>query len=95
MFPAEVGGWQKRQPVSGIDPLDLREVPLRMGFNTGIPGAPMSAAGVLALPVAANQPNAQANRKRAGIASLADRFKGNVGHRRFQAADHTIRLKSA
>jgi hypothetical protein len=39
MFPAEVGGWQKRQPARGIDPLDVREVPLRLGFNTGIPGA--------------------------------------------------------
>ena len=42
MFPAEVGGWQKRQPSSGTDRTDMREVPLRMGFNTGIPGAPMS-----------------------------------------------------
>jgi hypothetical protein len=25
-----------------IDRLDVREVPLRMGFNTGIPGAPVS-----------------------------------------------------
>jgi hypothetical protein len=49
MFPAEVGGWQKRQPHSGIDPIDMREVPLRMGFNTGIPGAPMSS-GLFFLP---------------------------------------------
>lgn len=42
MFPAEVGGWQKRQPYIDTDRTDLREVPLRMGFNTGIPGAPMS-----------------------------------------------------
>ena len=42
MFPAEVGGWHKRQASSGVDPTDMREVPLRMGFNTGIPGAPMS-----------------------------------------------------
>ena len=40
MFPSEVGGWEKRQPTSGIDKFDLRELPLRMGFNTGIPGAP-------------------------------------------------------
>ena len=50
MFPAEVGGWQKRRPARGVYhftkrvPPDLPEVPLRMGFNTGIPGAPMSAA---------------------------------------------------
>ena len=43
MFPAEVGGWQKRQPARGIDPLDVREVPLRLGFNTGIPGADAAA----------------------------------------------------
>jgi len=40
IFPAEVGGWESRQPARGIDPLYLREVPLRMGFNTGIPGPP-------------------------------------------------------
>ena len=43
-FPAEVGGWRKRQSANDIDPIDMREVPLRMGFNTGIPGAPMSSA---------------------------------------------------
>ena len=42
MFPAEVGGWHSRHASSGVDPTDMREVPLRMGFNTGIPGAPMS-----------------------------------------------------
>ena len=45
MFPAEADGWQKRQPARGIDPLDMQEVPLRMGFNTGIPGAPMLSVG--------------------------------------------------
>jgi hypothetical protein len=40
MFPAEAGGWQKRQPARGVDPLYFRQVPLRMGFNTGLPGAP-------------------------------------------------------
>jgi CheY-like chemotaxis protein len=43
-FPAEVGGWQKRQPAGDVDRGDMREVPLLMGFNTGIPGAPMSSA---------------------------------------------------
>jgi hypothetical protein len=42
MFPAEVGGWHSRHASSDVDPTDMREVPLRMGFNTGIPGAPMS-----------------------------------------------------
>ena len=36
MFPAEEGGWAKRERARGIDPLDVREVPLRLGFNTGI-----------------------------------------------------------
>ena len=39
MFPAEVNGWEKRRPARGFDPVDVREVPLRLGFNTGIPGA--------------------------------------------------------
>ena len=36
MFPAETGGWAKRVPAHDINPLDFREVPLRLGFNTGI-----------------------------------------------------------
>ncbi len=39
MFPAEANGWEKRSPARGLDPVDVREVPLRLGFNTGIPGA--------------------------------------------------------
>ena len=39
MFPAEVGGWSKREAARGVDRAHLREVPLRLGFNTGIPGA--------------------------------------------------------
>jgi hypothetical protein len=42
MFPAEVDGWKKRQLARGIDPFDLQQVPLRLGFNTGIPGAALS-----------------------------------------------------
>lgn len=41
-FPAEINGWRKRQPVLTVNRFDLREVPLRMGFNTGLPGAPVS-----------------------------------------------------
>ena len=40
MFPAEFEGWKKRQPARGIDPMHVREIPLRMAFGTGIPGAP-------------------------------------------------------
>jgi hypothetical protein len=42
-FPAEVNGWQKRQPARDIDPLDVREVPLRLGFNTGLPCSDVTA----------------------------------------------------
>ena len=27
MFPAEAGGWEKRQQARGFDPIDVREVP--------------------------------------------------------------------
>jgi hypothetical protein len=37
MFPAEAGGWAKREPARGIDPIHLREVAVRLASNTGIP----------------------------------------------------------
>ena len=40
-FPAEVGGWQSRK-CSKVPMIELIEVPLRIGFNTGIPDAPTS-----------------------------------------------------
>jgi len=40
MFPAEECGWEKRQAAHGLDPLAVREVPIRQAFSTGIPGAP-------------------------------------------------------
>lgn len=39
MFPAKFDGWNKRQPARGIDPIDVREVPLELAAETGIPGA--------------------------------------------------------
>ena len=51
MFPAEVGGWQKRQPARGVDPIHLREVPLRMGLSTGIPVAAVSLSGASDVPL--------------------------------------------
>ncbi len=41
-FPAEAGGWESRLLVSmdEMKRIQVHEVPLRMGFNTGIPGAP-------------------------------------------------------
>jgi hypothetical protein len=35
MFPAAVGGWEKRRPCRGLDPLYLREVPLARASDTG------------------------------------------------------------
>jgi hypothetical protein len=37
VFPGEEGGWAKRKPFHGLDPLRIREVPVRMAFNTGFP----------------------------------------------------------
>ena len=34
-FPAKPNGWEERQACRGLDPLDLREVPIRQAFNTG------------------------------------------------------------
>ncbi|MCU1235774.1 MAG: hypothetical protein JWP63_3741 [Candidatus Solibacter sp.] len=45
-FPAESGGWQKRQivPTRSIKPILKQQIPLWLGFNTGIPGAPRQSA---------------------------------------------------
>jgi hypothetical protein len=40
MFPAVIDGWSKRQPARGIDPIDVREVPVQLAFDAGIPGSP-------------------------------------------------------
>jgi hypothetical protein len=58
MFPAEVAGWKKRQPYDD-DLMDMREVPLSRGFNTGIPGAPMSAVPFLVPKRRSRHPSAQ------------------------------------
>ncbi|HUA62743.1 MAG TPA: hypothetical protein VML19_28560, partial [Verrucomicrobiae bacterium] len=36
MFPARENGWQDRRPVRGLDPVHLREVPLKLASNTGL-----------------------------------------------------------
>lgn len=36
-FPAQEGGWEKRQPARGLDPIHLREVALRVAAKTGLP----------------------------------------------------------
>lgn len=37
MFPIEPDGWQKRVPARGIDPIDIREVPVTLAREAGIP----------------------------------------------------------
>jgi len=37
MFPARHNGWEERGPARGLDPLYLREVPLRLASDTGLP----------------------------------------------------------
>ena len=44
MFPAVDNGWEQRRPARGLDPLYLREVPLRLASNTGIPHLPVEPA---------------------------------------------------
>jgi hypothetical protein len=39
LFPARQDGWLHRRPARGLDPLHLREVPLWLAFNTGLPEA--------------------------------------------------------
>jgi hypothetical protein len=37
MFPMQVDGWSRREPARGIDPIDVREVPVHLAANTGMP----------------------------------------------------------
>ena len=37
MFPIESGGWLKREPARGVDPIDIREVPVTLALEAGIP----------------------------------------------------------
>jgi hypothetical protein len=36
MFPAREDGWRDRRPGRGLDPVHLREVPMKLAANTGI-----------------------------------------------------------
>ena len=38
-FPAEADGWQRREPARGIDPIDIREVPIELAAAAGVPMA--------------------------------------------------------
>jgi len=37
VFPAQENGWQERRAARGIDPVHLREVPLRLAAGAGLP----------------------------------------------------------
>jgi len=39
MFPTDPNGWAKRQPARGVDPIDVREVPLELAAEAGLPDA--------------------------------------------------------
>jgi hypothetical protein len=69
-FPAEIAGWQKRQLARGADPNDMREVPLRLGFNTGIPGAPILAGSTADLPLQIVRPIAEHHRKKCKVVPI-------------------------
>ena len=44
-FPAHENGWEERHPARGLDPLHLREVPLQLAANTGMPIAELVEVG--------------------------------------------------
>lgn len=87
-FPAEIGGWHQRRRASGMDLSNMREVSIRMGFNTGIPGAPSTAAGAF-------DPTPKRKPKRTKIICLTCNLTGCVGRCRFQSVEATPFLKSA
>jgi hypothetical protein len=37
MFPATEGGWGQRRRACGLDPMHLREVPVRLAAQSGMP----------------------------------------------------------
>jgi hypothetical protein len=37
MFPARENGWEQRQPARGLDPLHLRQMPVRCAMDAGFP----------------------------------------------------------
>ena len=39
IFPAEINGWQRRQPADDVSADELHEIPLRVAIGTGIPAA--------------------------------------------------------
>jgi hypothetical protein len=39
MFPARENGWEQRQPARGLDPLYLRQMPVKCAEEAGFPQA--------------------------------------------------------
>ena len=37
MFPIRENGWEQRQPARGLDPLHLRQMPVRCAMDAGFP----------------------------------------------------------
>ena len=37
IFPFQTNGWEQRQPVRGLDPMHLREVPGTLAADSGFP----------------------------------------------------------
>ena len=35
-FPMEADGWERREPARGIDPIDIREVPVQLAEAAGL-----------------------------------------------------------
>ena len=35
--PNKENGWEERHPARGLDPMNLRQVPLRLGWRAGVP----------------------------------------------------------
>jgi hypothetical protein len=35
-FPARTNGWEERIPARGVDPMHLRQVPIKLAADTGI-----------------------------------------------------------
>ena len=36
-FPMEADGWERREPARGLDPIDIREVPVELAAAAGVP----------------------------------------------------------
>jgi hypothetical protein len=79
----------------GAELVDMREVPLCMAFDTGIPGAPMSAAAASALRLLEGSSAEHRVAKKGMITCLTYKPNGCEGRCFFQAIECAPLLKSA